>query len=180
MAFQQGLSGLNTSSRALDVVSHNIANASTVGFKSSYTVFGDMYASAMLGNAGRNQVGIGSNILAINQSFTQGNTTVTNNPLDIAISGEGFFRMEQFDGTISYTRNGQFDLDKDGFVVDAYGNKLTGFDVVTQVAGNSVFSGVATPLKVDATNMPPQATTDGIGATGYGATLSVNLDSREE
>jgi flagellar hook protein FlgE len=180
MAFQQGLSGLNASSRALDVTSNNIANASTVGFKSSYTIFADMYASAMTGQSSRTQIGIGVAINAVNQSFVQGNLTVTNNPLDIAINGQGFFRMQQFDGTISYSRNGQFDLDKDGYITDAYGNFLTGFDVVTQNAGSSIFAGVASPLQVDTTNMPPQATADGLGATGNGATISVNLDSRNE
>ncbi|GHT95212.1 flagellar hook protein FlgE [Betaproteobacteria bacterium] len=182
MAFQQGLSGLNASSRALDVTSNNIANASTVGFKSSYTIFADMYASAMTGQSARTQIGIGVAINAVNQSFVQGNLTVTNNPLDIAINGQGFFRMQQFDGSISYSRNGQFDLDKNGFITDAYGNFLTGFDVIMQDAGRSVFAGTASPLQVDTTNMPPQATQDGlgIGATGAGATVAVNLDSRNE
>jgi flagellar hook protein FlgE len=180
MAFQQGLSGLNSSSRALDVISNNVANASTVGFKSSYAVFADIYASMMTGGVSSNQVGNGVTVNAVNQSFTQGNPTPTGNPLDFAIRGEGFFRMQQFDGTISYTRNGQFDLDKNGYVIDSSGYFLTGFDVVTQNAGQSVFAGVPTPLRVETDNMPPQATQDGVGASGYGATISVNLDSRED
>ena len=74
MAFQQGLSGLNTASKALDATSNNIANASTVGFKSSTTHFGDVYAASLAG-AGASQVGIGGNVSAIQQQFTQGNLT---------------------------------------------------------------------------------------------------------
>ena len=103
MAFQQGLSGLNTASKALDATSNNIANASTVGFKSSTTHFGDVYAASLAG-AGASQVGIGGNVSAIQQQFTQGNLTSTNNPLDISINGAGFFKMDNnIPGTASST-----------------------------------------------------------------------------
>ena len=82
MSFQQGLSGLNSSSRALDVLGNNIANANTVGFKSAEVHFADVYANSLAGS-GASQVGIGSTIAAIQQSFSQGNVTATNNSLDI-------------------------------------------------------------------------------------------------
>ena len=93
MSFQQGLSGLNSSASALDVIGNNIANANTVGFKSATAHFADVYANSLSGS-GAAQVGIGSTISAIQQSFTQGNITATNNPLDISINGGGFFRMD--------------------------------------------------------------------------------------
>ena len=125
MAFQQGLSGLNTSSKALDVTSNNIANASTVGFKSAVSHFADVYAASLTG-AGASQIGIGSSLSAIAQQFTQGNITTTSNSLDIAINGQGFFRMSQ-DGAIRYSRNGQFHLDAQGYVVNDKRENLTGY-----------------------------------------------------
>lgn len=86
MAFQQGLSGLNASSKALEVTSNNIANASTVGFKGAATHFADVYAASLSGG-GASQVGIGVSASAIVQQYTQGNITTTSNSLDIAING---------------------------------------------------------------------------------------------
>src|SRR5689334_1893769 len=106
MSFQQGLSGLNSAAKSLDVIGNNIANSSTVGFKGSTTEFADVYARSLNG-AGANQAGIGVSVAAIAQQFTQGNIETTANPLDIAINGGGFFRT-QAGGAIEYTRNGQF------------------------------------------------------------------------
>lgn len=118
MAFQQGLSGLNSSSKALDVISSNVANASTAGFKASSAVFADSFASAMGGGGNaKAQVGMGSLNQAVRQGFSQGAITSTNNPLDMAIGGNGFFLIERNNGTMAYTRNGQFDLDKNGYIV---------------------------------------------------------------
>src|SRR5574343_562713 len=104
MAFQQGLSGLNVSSKALDVISNNISNASTVGFKGASAQFADMYA-ASLGIGGSSQVGIGAASPAVMQQFSQGNISNSTNPLDVAINGAGFFRLQKSatDQTISYT-----------------------------------------------------------------------------
>ncbi|MBL8441900.1 MAG: flagellar hook-basal body complex protein, partial [Betaproteobacteria bacterium] len=93
MAFQQGLSGLNTASKAIDSTSNNIANASTVGYKAGVAHFADVYANSLAGS-GASQIGIGVTLAAIQQQFTQGNITTTNNPLDISINGAGFFRMD--------------------------------------------------------------------------------------
>jgi flagellar hook protein FlgE len=124
MGFQQGLSGLNAASKSLDVIGNNVANASTVGFKESQAQFADVYASSLSG--GGNQAGIGVKVATVAQQFTQGNITTTNNSLDMAVSGSGFFRMDN-NGSITYSRNGQFQLDKNGFIVDNQGNNLTGF-----------------------------------------------------
>jgi flagellar hook protein FlgE len=125
MSFQQGLSGLNGAAKSLDVIGNNIANASTVGFKGSQAQFADVYANSLNG-AGGNQAGIGTKVANIAQQFTQGNIESSNNPLDIAINGAGFFRTESA-GAVQYTRNGQFSLDKNGFIVNAQGAKLTGY-----------------------------------------------------
>lgn len=171
MAFQQGLSGLASSSKAIDVVSNNVANASTVGFKSATAQFADVYASALTGAVSTIQVGIGTTVNAVKQAFTQGNLTSTNNPLDMAINGNGFFRIERNDGTFAYTRNGQFDIDKEGYIVNALGERLTGYqvDAATGQIGN-----VVAPLRIPQDEAPPQAT-----GTVNGVAITGNLDSRQ-
>src|SRR5574343_155924 len=171
MAFQRGLSGLNTGSKALDVHSNNIANASTVGFKSASAHFADVYAASLAG-AGSSQVGIGTSASAVSQQFTQGNITTTSNSLDVAINGGGFFRMSQ-DGAIRYSRNGQFHLDSKGFIVNDKKENLTGYAADT--SGNIVAS---TPdsVKVDPSPVSPRAT----GTTSDGVTFALNLDSTED
>ena len=83
MSFQQGLSGLNATSKNLEVIGNNVANANTFGAKSSRAEFADMYATSMNG-AGTNNIGIGVNLAAVAQQFTQGNIITTENPMDLA------------------------------------------------------------------------------------------------
>ena len=107
MSFQQGLSGLNVMSKNLDVIGNNIANASTVGAKSSRAEFADLYANALSG-AGGSPVGIGVQMATVAQQFTQGNITATDNSLDVAINGGGFFQVtDPTTGETVYSRNGQ-------------------------------------------------------------------------
>lgn len=168
MAFQQGLSGLNSAAKALDVISNNVANSNTIGFKSGRAEFSDVYAAALNGAAAGVQVGIGSAIGAVTQSFSQGNITTTNNPLDVAINGNGFFRMAAGDGTIAYTRNGQFDVSKDGYLVNSQGMQLTGY-----AANNGVIlaGGDPQPVRLNFADVDPFASSKMM--------LAMNLDSRE-
>jgi flagellar hook protein FlgE len=174
MAFQQGLSGLNTSAKALDVVSNNIANASTVGFKAGQAQFADVYA-ASLGIGGASQVGIGANTSRVQQQFSQGNITTSNNPLDIAVNGAGFFRMQKSptDQTISYTRNGQFNLDAQGFIVNGQQLNLTGYPIVNNVVNRAQL----VPVQLDTSGVVPRAT--GASDTNPGILTQINLDDRE-
>lgn len=166
MSFQQGLSGLNGASKSLDVIGNNVANASTVGFKSAQAQFADMYANSM-NRSGNSPVGIGVAVANVQQAFTQGNITTTNNPLDIAINGDGFFRMQSSltDASPLYGRNGQFQLDKDGYIINPSENGayLTGW-LGTVTGGDPV------PLKIDTSNIPATATTS--------VQSQLNLDSR--
>lgn len=172
MGFQQGLSGLYSSSQALDVISHNIANSSTVGFKAGTAIFSDVYASAMmLGGGSSNQIGIGSRVSAVWQQFSQGNISPTGNALDMAINGNGFFRMIRTDGTIAYTRNGQFDANRDGYIINANGDRLTGYAAVTDANGNTMYAGEPTELYIDTTGMAPRETAE--------SRIAVNLNSNE-
>src|SRR3974390_1935374 len=113
MSFEQALSGLNAASQNLDAIGNNIANASTVGFKEGRAEFADVFASSMASSG--TQIGIGTRLAAVSPQFTQGNITTTNNPMDVAINGQGFFRMNT-GGVISYSRDGEFQLDKHGFI----------------------------------------------------------------
>ena len=166
MSFQQGLSGLAGASKSLDVIGNNVANASTVGFKSAQAQFADMYANSM-NRSGNSPVGIGVTVANVQQAFTQGNVTTTNNPLDIAINGDGFFRMQSSlsDAAPMYGRNGQFQLDKDGYIINPSekGAYLTGW-LGTVVGGDPV------PLKIDTANIPATQTTN--------VATKLNLDSR--
>ena len=167
MAFQQGLSGLNIASKALDAISNNVANSTTVGFKQSTAQFADIYAST-LGGGGSSQIGIGAMVNGVAQQFSQGNITVTSNPLDLAINGEGFFRVND-NGTTLYTRNGQFSVDKSGYIVNGSGYRLTGYGVD---ADDNIIVTAPIDLQIDTalSGGEPSATTT--------ADLAVNLDSR--
>jgi flagellar hook protein FlgE len=125
MGFQQGLSGLNTSSKSLEVIGNNVANANTYGAKASRAEFADMYA-ASLGGGGSNGIGIGARIGAVAQQFTQGNITTTSNNLDMAINGRGFFALQTAQGETVYSRNGQFKRDSNGYIVNNEKHQLLG------------------------------------------------------
>ena len=166
MAFQSGLSGLNASSQQLDVIGNNVSNANTVGFKQSRVLFADVYANSLSGS-GSSSIGIGTKVAAIEQDFTQGAVTTTSNPLDVAINGKGFFRLSD-NGTISYTRGGQFHVDNSGYIVTADNLNVTGYGV--DAAGNIVATAPA-PMQMSNSQLPPTATTS--------FRLSFNLDSGE-
>ncbi len=177
MGFQQGLSGLNSSSKALDTTGNNIANASTVGFKGSTNVFADVFASSLAGG-GTSPIGLGAKVASVAQQFTQGNISITNNPLDIAINGGGFYQLESAVGDITYSRNGQFQLDKDGYIVNAQGLRLRGYGA--DASGN--ISPPSNALRLfdpaNSSDAAPQAT--GSSLTGSkGVMANINLDSRE-
>ena len=165
MGFQSGLSGLNVAAKNLDIIGNNVANAGSVGYKGSRAIFADVFASSLNGG-GTGQIGIGAKVGKVQQQFTQGNISVTNNPLDLAISGGGFFRLSN-NGTISYSRNGQFNVDNSGYIVNSDGLQVTGYPVDT--AGNVIPSSPQ-PLRLSSADIAPNATTEFDAA--------VNLDSR--
>ena len=127
MGFYHGLSGLNASSKNLDVIGNNIANSNTTGFKSSRAEFNEMVATAM-GAASGDNAGIGVSVAAVAQQFTQGLILPTNNGLDMAINGDGFFVVNTSTGT-AYTRSGNFQLNKSGELVTVNGDKVMGYTV---------------------------------------------------
>ena len=165
MSFQTGLSGLNSAARNLDVVGNNVANANVTGFKGSRAQFADVMAASLTGG-GSNAVGIGPKVGTIAQDFTQGTISVTNNPLDVAISGNGFFRMTQ-NGAVSYSRNGEFQINNQGDIVNAQNYNLTGY--MADING-TILPSQPVPLRISTADVAPTSTSE------FDAVF--NLDSR--
>ena len=165
MAFRVAISGLKAASGDLDVVSNNIANSNTTGFKKSRAEFVDVFAVTDLG-ASSTTPGSGVRMSNVAQQFTQGNVSFTDNNLDLAISGRGFFIVDD-GGNQVYTRNGAFGVDRNGFIANSQGQQLMAFSADT----NGNISGAAAPLQINNTNIPPAATS--------AVTVSLNLDSSE-
>ena len=129
MSFESSLSGINAASQKLDVIGANVANAETVGFKETTARFADIYA----GRVGSGQVGAGSMDVNLSQQFGQGGIKSSGNVLDVAISGRGFFQVMNSDGSSSYTRNGQFHVDQNSFLVTSEGDKVMGANGPIQI-----------------------------------------------
>jgi flagellar hook protein FlgE len=170
MSFQTGLSGLNASSKSLDVIGNNIANANTVGMKSSRSEFADIVASSLGAGGGSSggSAGIGVSVTAISQQFTQGNINITGNNLDVAVNGGGFFQVTKTNGTTAYTRDGQFKLDKDGNLLTNTGAFLMGYPTDDTGAATSI-----SPIKLalpTGAPIPAKATS--------AITAEFNLDAR--
>jgi flagellar hook protein FlgE len=165
MSFQQGLSGLNATSKSLEIIGNNIANANTYGSKASRAEFADVYAAALNGG-GASQVGIGVQLAKVSQQFTQGNITTTENALDLAVNGSGFFQVREGTQTV-YTRNGQFKVDRDGFIVNNQKQQLMGYPA----DGSGVIQpGQAAPMQLPSAGINPAATSE--------MQIEMNLDSR--
>ncbi|MGP3507786.1 flagellar hook protein FlgE [Paracidovorax citrulli] len=168
MSFQQGLSGLNAASKNLDVIGHNVANSGTVGFKASRAEFAEMVANA-IGSAGGTNAGIGVELSAVAQQFNQGNISVTGNSLDVAINGDGFFTLQQPDGSRAYTRAGNFKLDSNGQLVTNTKAQVMGY-ALDPITGKRTASNAA-PLTFPTSKPIPAKQTTTI-------TAEFNLDAR--
>jgi flagellar hook protein FlgE len=147
---------LTAANSALDITSNNIANADTIGFKSSQAEFADVYASGAV-NLNNSTAGEGVRVVAAAQQFTQGNISTTNGALDMAISGNGFFTLNSPSGDV-YTRNGQFSEDADGNVVSSTGGFL---QVYPPLANGGFNTGALQTLNLNTAQSAPVATTTG-------------------
>lgn len=166
MPFNTALSGIRAANTDLQVTGNNIANASTTGFKASRAEFGDVYAGSVLGSAS-NVPGSGVNLTTIRQQFSEGNRNFTENDLDLAVNGAGFFVVSD-GGDRLYTRSGAFGLNDDGNVVSASGATLQGF--AADDDGN--LAGSLSDLQVDVSTQAPRQTTL--------SEASFNLNANEE
>jgi flagellar hook protein FlgE len=153
MSFETALAGLNAAAADLNVTGNNIANGHTVGFKGSRAEFADIFASSSTGVA-QNAIGQGVRLSNVSQQFSQGQFDFTGNNLDLAVNGTGFFRMSDR-GEISYTRAGNFEIDRDGYIVNASGSRLTGF-----TANNGTVTGALGELRINTGDVDPSASTE--------------------
>ncbi len=149
-----GVSGLNANGNALSVVGNNIANLSTVGFKSSRSVFADLISSSLGGAGGAIQTGLGVALNGVQGNFSQGSLSTTSNALDLAVDGNGFFVLRDTAGAAFYSRAGQFHLNSQNQIVDPSGFLLQGFQVNTSGLITASISGVTLPT----TTAPPNPT----------------------
>jgi flagellar hook protein FlgE len=160
MAFTTALSGLNAASNNLAVTGNNIANANTVGFKKSRSEFADVYASS-LGGVSSTTPGAGVRVSNVAQQFNQGNLQFTDNNLDLAISGEGFFTLAKSPTEVNdlfYSRSGEFKLDKDGYMVNNQGAALLVYRPNGTAVSDGFSVGVTQPVQINALTGLPKAT----------------------
>jgi len=165
MPFRIAISGIRAATGDLNVIGNNIANVNTAGFKGSRAEFSDVFAVSNTGVASHAS-GQGVNTARVSQQFTQGNITFTDNGMDLAVSGQGFFIVDD-DGSQLYTRDGAFGLDREGYIVNAQNQRLKGFTADT--AGN--ITGQLGSMRISASNTSPKATST--------VDLGANLDSQD-
>ena len=161
MSFSQALSGLSAQQQKLGAIGNNIANSQTVGFKSSNVQFADVYAES--------RIGLGVRTSTVLQNFSGGNIESTNRNMDLAIAGEGFFRFQQPNGEVGYSRNGQLTMTADGRLVNAQGAQIMGY--TANAEGNVQAGGDVGPLSVDSGDLAARATTE--------LDIALNLNSGE-
>ena len=160
-SLNNGISGLNAASQHLNVLSNNIANANTTGFKSKTISFADVFSATGAGG--------GVYVSDISTQYSQGAVTRTSNSLDMAINGSGFFITKNANGSSQFTRAGNFQTDKNGFIVNPLGQKLQGYGVDKNGA---LQTGTTTDLKINTADKAPKATSE--------AKLTANLDARQK
>jgi flagellar hook protein FlgE len=157
MPFRTALSGLNAASADLRATGNNIANSGTVGFKESRAEFADVFALSQ-GGISRTAIGTGTKLAAVTQQFGQGNIDFTGNNLDLALNGDGFFVLSD-SGSRVYSRAGAFQVNRDGFVVNAQGQRLQVYPRQDEI-GNQFNTGLLSDLQLSTSEAPPNATTE--------------------
>ncbi len=149
-----GMSGMRTNESAMGVIGNNLANMNTIGYKSSRAVFADLLSRSIIGTAGGSQIGQGAALAAVQRMVTQGAMLGTNVTTDLAVQGEGYFVVEDAAGDSFYTRNGQLQVDNEGFLTTIEGFRIQGFTADP----SGVLQSSTGSLQVDRLSAPPQAT----------------------
>ncbi len=177
MSFNIALTGLAAAQKDLDVTANNIANVNTTGFKESRAEFADVYAASVF-SSGKTKNGDGVQTTVVAQQFSQGSLKFTNNALDLAITGEGYFALSEDISSqdFNYTRAGAFKLNKDNFVVDSKGNYLRGFPVdISTGDTTSVSLSTANPIQIPDASGAPRATANVYSSFNLDAGASVPI-----
>ncbi|AEY02465.1 flagellar hook protein FlgE [Oceanimonas sp. GK1] len=161
MSFNIALSGVNASQKDLDVTANNIANVNTIGFKESRAEFADVYANSIFANA-KTQSGSGVQTAAVSQQFHQGAMQFTNNSLDMAINGSGFFVMSNEVGSLdrTFTRAGAFRLNDEGYVTNSQGHYLQTYRANQDGTPAGLGLNSTQPLRIPDKAGEPQATSE--------------------
>ncbi|MBK5962735.1 flagellar hook protein FlgE [Thiocystis minor] len=163
MAFNIGLSGLNAAAADLKVTGNNIANVGTTAFKQSRAEFGDIFTRSY-GTISKTNIGAGVRLIANTQQFTQGTLEFTDNSLDLAITGRGFFVLNgEGNDDNTYTRAGAFQVDDEGYIVNngAPPLRLQGFPPTDPTDPKSLFrTGLRSDMQINLGDSPPNATAD--------------------
>jgi flagellar hook protein FlgE len=156
-SFSTALSGLNANTTAIDVVGNNLANLNTPGFKNSTVSFHDLVTESIGAGLGATQVGFGVGVPVTLRNFSQGAIQSTGGPLDAAIQGDGFFIVQNTNGNTEYTRGGNFQVDTDGNLTTATGEKVQGWSMTGGVLDTNLpVSNIVVPVGALA---PPVAST---------------------
>ncbi|WP_282066458.1 flagellar hook protein FlgE [Vibrio rotiferianus] len=165
MSFNIALSGLNATNTELNTISHNIANASTFGFKGSRAEFSSVYSGVQAS---------GVEVASISQNFDKnGTVSSTGRAMDLAINGSGFFVTKDYMGQTLYTRSGVFQTDKNNFVVASNGAQLQGYSVDSN---NTLMTGTVGDIKVSNASLAAQATSNMDFVANFDASAS-KIDS---
>ncbi|MBS0378656.1 MAG: flagellar hook protein FlgE [Proteobacteria bacterium] len=154
MSLNIALTGINAANEDLSVTSNNLANAATVGFKGSRTEFADLFANSGQGT-GATEIGNGVTVSEVAQQFSQGNIETTGNSLDLAVSGNGFFILSN-NGALNYTRDGEFQLNSSGDIVNSQGQALQAYP---PLANGGFNTGGLANISLSTNESAPQATT---------------------
>ncbi len=162
-----GVSGLNATGQELSVIGNNISNVNTIGYKGSSISFGDVLDQTISGLSGSSQLGLGVAINSVTPQLTQGSLETTSNPLDVAINGQGFFMVKN-NGVTNYTRDGEFQTNQLGDIVNSSGDILQGYladatGAISGQIGNIQLQGSTSLPQPSSTaalsvNLPPLAT----------------------
>ena len=167
--FSIPLSGLTAESTALSTIANNLANQNTIGYKNKTVLFSDLFYQNIgtTGSGDPIQVGAGTEVGSMPSLFTQGSVQATGVSTDVAIQGSGFFVVQNSDGTLAYTRAGDFSVDNNNYLVTPAGQQVLGYPATNGVV--STGAGLV-PLQLGAgTISPPTATTE--------VALTTNLDA---
>lgn len=157
-----GISGLNASGKQMCVIGNNIANVNTVGFKAGGTVFSDILSQSISGSS--MQIGRGVGVTAVPTLFGQGSFASTQSATDLAIDGEGFFMVNDSDGSTYYTRAGMFNMGEGGYLRDVNGYKVQGY-----LYSNGVNTNAIGDISLSGLQSDPSASTE--------FSIGTNLDS---
>lgn len=163
-SFSIPLTGLEASSTALDTIANNLSNMNTTAFKSQDASFSDLFYQ-QIGSAGSGdplQVGAGVQVAATNTDFSQGSISETGNNSDVALDGNGFFVVQNSDGTRAYTRDGSFALSSNGALTTEGGQAILGYPAVNGVVNTNAS---LTPLQIPVGQVEQPAATQNFGMT---------------